>query len=114
MKVFFNYFNHLKQDLNYYLKMGFVNEPGSGLSCDELLEISDGVVFVALDADLLPESIVDSDFDHAGSKLKYYIYKSDYDIWYKKFRSCWKQIEIFFNCWQIKYFDHATNKFKYS
>jgi hypothetical protein len=50
------------------MPIGFVNEPGSGLSCDELLEISDGVVFVALDADLLPESIVDSDFDHAGNK----------------------------------------------
>jgi hypothetical protein len=50
------------------MPIGFVNKPGSGLSCDELLEISDGVVFVALDADLLPESIVDSDFDHAGKK----------------------------------------------
>lgn len=38
--------------------------PSSSLSSHELLEISDGVVIVALDADLLPKTIVQHNLDH--------------------------------------------------
>ena len=38
--------------------------PGSGLSCNQFLEISDGVVFVALDAHLLTQTIIHSDLNH--------------------------------------------------
>ena len=35
--------------------------PGAGLGRNQLLEVPDGVVFVALDADLLAKPVVDSD-----------------------------------------------------
>ena len=37
---------------------------GAGLGRDQLLEVSHGVVLVALDADLLPQAVVDGDLDH--------------------------------------------------
>ena len=39
--------------------------PGSGLSCNQFLEISDGVVFVALDAHLLTQTTVHGDLNHS-------------------------------------------------
>ena len=37
---------------------------GSGLGGDELLEVADGVVFVALDSHLLAQSVINGNFDH--------------------------------------------------
>lgn len=37
---------------------------GAGLGGDELLEVSDSVVVVALDAHLLSQTIVEHNFDH--------------------------------------------------
>ncbi|KAD5961943.1 hypothetical protein E3N88_13416 [Mikania micrantha] len=37
---------------------------GSGLSCNELLQVADGVVIVTLHANLLPQAIVQHHLDH--------------------------------------------------
>lgn len=47
------------------LKDNFV-PAGAGLGCDELLKISNGVISVALNADLLPQTVVANHLDHPG------------------------------------------------
>ena len=50
------------------LSMNSASIPGTGLRGYELLEVADGVVLVALDPNLLAESIVHSDLDHSSCK----------------------------------------------
>lgn len=43
--------------------------PGTGLCSDQLFEIANGIIGIALDPDLFPQSVIACDFNHDVNEL---------------------------------------------